>query len=364
LLEALGLAARVPDGAFLEDLFLRFQRRVACETLTRPAGDAGRFDAGQFAGAWPEDERGLVGEERARAFAWLAGELGFTCELEESLCSRPWARAERDPSRGSEGSGGFSSNGKGREAHRAVVAALEGRRVLADAGFPMPVLIPLQLPSREIPSSFGTLSVAGARVESDGGGVRIRCDARGEVAELLRLLPTPRPDSLPREEIRRPSPDASPTPEAGVPFALRVLDDRVLHWAGGVMTILDAWSVLRYPLAGDEREALESLFALNLEGIDLPRTPRADLAPFLTVFHTVALAPEDVRRALSLSAPPPGDLVAPPEASIQAVPGGSRIARTATFRSPVPPAGPGESVRKTLVFHLAMDLLGLGTAPP
>ncbi|MEO8056106.1 MAG: hypothetical protein ABI768_13190, partial [Acidobacteriota bacterium] len=146
------------------------------------------------------------------------------------------------------------------------------------------------------------------------------------------------------------------------PFATRVLDDRVLHWAGGVMTILDAWSVLRYPLAGTERAALESLFALNLEGVELPAVPAADIAPVLTVFHTVPLPPEEVHRGLARAERPSSDLVAPPEALIQAVPGGSRIARTARFLAPVPAAGPGESVRKTLVFHLAMDLLGLGAA--
>ncbi len=126
------------------------------------------------------------------------------------------------------------------------------------------------------------------------------------------------------------------------------------------MTILDAWSVLRYPLAGTERAAFESLFALNLEGIDLPAVPAGEFVPALTVFHAVPLPPEDVRRELAGAERPSSDLVAAPEAAIRAVPGGSRIARSARFLAPVPAAGPGESVRKTLVFHLAMDLLGLG----
>jgi hypothetical protein len=128
------------------------------------------------------------------------------------------------------------------------------------------------------------------------------------------------------------------------------------------MTILDAWSVLRYPLAGTERAALESLFALNLEGVDLPAVPAAALEPALTVFHAVSLPPEDVRRGLERAERPASDLVAPPVAFVEAVPGGSRVARSARFLAPVPAAGPGESVRKTLVFHLAMDLLGLGAA--
>ncbi|HEX7615089.1 MAG TPA: hypothetical protein VF554_07390, partial [Thermoanaerobaculia bacterium] len=90
LVDALGLERRPPDTRFFEDLFLRFQRRVATETLTRPAGDPGAFDAEAFFGNWVEEERGLVGEERSVAFAWLAGQLGFACELENSICFRPW----------------------------------------------------------------------------------------------------------------------------------------------------------------------------------------------------------------------------------------------------------------------------------
>jgi hypothetical protein len=364
-LEALGLEVRLPDARFLEDLFLRFQRRVAYETLTRRAGDAGLFDAGEFAGTWPEEERGLTGEERARVFLWLAKEVGFSCELVDSICSRPWTDAERGEARPGTGDGGISSKVKGEEAHRSVVATIEGQRVLADAGFPLPVLVPLDAPLPvEIPTGFGRLTVE----EAGGGrGRRVTCDARGEVSELLRLLPEPgrsRP-SIPLEEISRTSPDASPMHGAGgskEPFALRVLDDRVLHWAAGVLTILDAWSVLRYPLAGTERAALGSLFALNLEGIVLPEVPAAPLAPAVTVFHSVALSPEDVRRGLHLSTPAPSPLVVSREAAVEAVPGGSRIALTATLSTSVPPSGPGESVRKTLVFHLAMDLLALGTA--
>ena len=127
------------------------------------------------------------------------------------------------------------------------------------------------------------------------------------------------------------------------------------------MTILDAWSVLRYPLAGTERAAFESLFALNLEGVDLPAVPAADIVPVLTVFHAVPLSPEDVRRGLARAERPSSDLVAAPEAVDRGRSGRRRASRTAArFLAPVPAAGPGESVRKTLVFHLAMDLLRLG----
>jgi hypothetical protein len=80
----------------------------------------------------------------------------------------------------------------------------------------------------------------------------------------------------------------------------------------------------------------------------------------LTVFHSVPLRAEEVRRGLDLGAPPPSPLVASREADVRDAPGGSLIALTATLGERVPTAGPGESVRKTLVFHLAMDLLALG----
>ena len=211
-LEALGLEVRLPDARFLEDLFFTFQRRVAYETLTRPAGDAERFAPEAFAAEWPDEERGLTGEERALAFAWLAREIGFTGEVVDSICSRPWTSGSRDGLRPGGGDGGFSSKVNGGEAYRSVVAILDGRRILADAGFPLPVLVPLDANPFEVPTGFGTVTVEKAE---DGGRRRVTCDARGEVTDLLRLAPAPLPNPLSLEKIGRPSPDAPPTLEAG-----------------------------------------------------------------------------------------------------------------------------------------------------
>ena len=93
---------------------------------------------------------------------------------------------------------------------------MEARRILADAGFPLPLLVPLELPSKEISSSFGTLSVG---IEDEGRGPVLLCDARGEITELLRLGTA--------------AGARGSTPRAAAPFALRVLDDRVLHWSAG-----------------------------------------------------------------------------------------------------------------------------------
>ncbi|HEX7615900.1 MAG TPA: hypothetical protein VF554_11575, partial [Thermoanaerobaculia bacterium] len=344
---------RPPDTRFFEELFLRFQRRVATETLTRPAGNPGAFDAESFFAEWVEEERGLVGEERARAFAWLARHLGFECELEDSLCSRPWASGAPDVLRLSEGAGGFSSKANGLETHRAVVARVQGRRILADAGFPLPVIVPLEPLSKEIPTGFGPLSVQRAE---DEAGFRITCDARGQETELLRVDLAARPSPLPLKETSRTSQGAPPESEAHGSFALRVLDDRVLFWRAGRMTILDAWSRLEYSLPSSARAAIEKLFALELGGVSLPeeRLREAPRPATLSVFHLSPVTPREARGRVGRDTRPLA-LVSGREERVEAAPGGSLITIRATLAD-VPPEGPGEAVRKTLVFHLASEL--------
>ena len=361
VLEALSFEKRADARAF-EDLFLRFQRRVACETLTRPAGNPEAFVAERFFAELVEEERGLVGEERARAFAWLAQELGFDVALERGACRRPWEEdpAGRDEKRRREGAGGFSSKVNARAAHGAVVASIEGRRILADAGFPMPVLLPLDPPAQEIPTGLGKLSVSRAGGSDD---LRVTCDGRGDVAELLRLDAAQDPALLPFEEISR-TPPAGMTPHdargSGSTFALRLLDDRVLYWRAGRMTILDAWSRLDYPLPSSSRGALEKLLALELEGVALPEeTLEAPPAPAtLCVFHESPVSAEEARRRLARDAPSLS-LVVGREVAVEEAGAGSRITIAAALAPSLPPAGPTEAVRKTLVFHLMSELFEL-----
>ncbi|MCM3876506.1 MAG: arylamine N-acetyltransferase [Thermoanaerobaculia bacterium] len=358
VLEALSLERRAAGARFFEDLYLRFQRRVASETLTRPAGNPGAFDAEAFFAEWDDEERGLVGEERALAFAWLAKTCGFEVTTSEGTCQRPWeddAPLPDEPRRG-QGLGGSSLKVRKARAHRGVIATIDGRRILADAGFPLPALVPLSPAAREIPTGMGTLS---ATVSGDGG-VRIRCEARGVETELLRLDVAPNPSPLPLEETSGTSHDASPQPEPRGAFALRILDDRVLFWRAGRMTILDAWSRLEYPLPASERAAIEKIFALDLEGISLPEKPPAE-APepaTLSVSHLSPVAPEEARGRVGKGALPLL-LVSSREERVVAAPGGSLITIRATL-SDVPPLGPGEAVRKTLVFHLVSELFELG----
>jgi hypothetical protein len=363
ILEALSLERRPPDLRFFEDLFLRFQRRVATETLTRPPGDPQAFDAERFFAEWVEEERGLVGGERARAFEWLAVNCGFDVSAVRGECLRPWEEDApgRDEPRLGPGDGGFSSKVNLAEAHRAVVASIEGQRVLADAAFPVPVLLPLDPPAREIPTGFGMLSVA-----RPGGSdeIRVTCDARGEVADLLQLLPAPATSSFPFEEICRPSPGAGTRHDvrkSRTIFALRLLDDRVLYWRAGRMTILDAWSRLEYTLRTSERAALEKLFAIELQGVTFPEEQGevGDGAPAtLSVFHLSPI-PADEARVRVAPGGPPLSLVASRETRVEESGEGSRITIEATLAGPVPPSGPTEAVRKTLVFHLVSELFEL-----
>jgi hypothetical protein len=344
LLEALGLERHPPDTRFFEDLFLRFQRRVACETLTRAAADPAVFDAEAFFAEWVEEERGLVGEERARAFAWLAGNCKFEVVLAHGEARRPWNGGED------------SSNGERGGAHRAVIASIGGRRILADAAYPLPVLLPLDASARDFPTGFGTLTV---KSRAGDGDIRVTCDARGEETELVRVDFAANPSPLPLKGISRTLQGDSPRPEAHGSFALRVLDDRVLFWRAGRMTILDAWSRLEYPLPGSERAAIAKLFALELDGISMPEEAREkEREPAtLSVFHLSPVAPLEARKRAGRD-PVPLLLVSSREERVEAAAGGSLISIRATLAD-VPPAGPGEAVRKTLVFHLVSELFEL-----
>jgi hypothetical protein len=244
-------------------------------------------------------------------------------------------------------------------AHRAVVATIEGRRILADVAFPLPVLLPLDPPAQEIPTGMGRLS---ATVAADGS-VTVTCDARGEISELLRLLPAPASTPIPFEEICRPSPDSGAQHDARgsqKAFALRILDDRVLFWRAGCMTILDAWSRLDYPLTSSSRTALERLFALDLEGISLPEEEDGASPPpaVLSVFHASPVSANEARRRIARGAPPLS-LVVGREILVEEAGTGSRITIASALAPSLPPEGPTEAVRKTLVFHLVSELFEL-----
>ncbi|HKC24918.1 MAG TPA: hypothetical protein VKF32_09260, partial [Thermoanaerobaculia bacterium] len=75
LLDFLGVTAETSPRAF-EELFLRFQRRVPYETLSRRRR-GGVLPEEELFACLIEDGGGSAGPERARAFAALAGGLGY-----------------------------------------------------------------------------------------------------------------------------------------------------------------------------------------------------------------------------------------------------------------------------------------------
>jgi hypothetical protein len=76
------------------------------------------------------------------------------------------------------------------------------------------------------------------------------------------------------------------------------------------------------------------------------------------VFHLSPIGVDEAR-SRAVHDGPPLSLVASRQVQVEASGEGSRITVTATLGKPVPPAGPGEAVRKTLVFHLVAGLFDL-----
>jgi hypothetical protein len=304
-------------------------------------------DPERFFERWIDEEAGLVGIERTLVFLRLSRDLGFDARLVRGTCQLPFEEAP-----------GSSSKGRGdgaAAAHAAVLVGLGGRDVLADAGYPLPVLLPLDPAAHEIPSPWGKLSVNKEK-GNENAEVVVDVDGRGAVTEAIRLERAPAEDPLPFEEWF-----PGGLTVFSEPSALRLHDDRVLFWSRGTMTVLDPWSRLTYPLPFSEKKTLEALLGLNLDGVDLPETvvaAAADSPAVLTVYHASPLSPDEVHRRLSLEGAPP-ELIASRELLVEAAAEGARIALSATLARPVPPAGPGEAVRKTLVFHLVSELLSL-----
>ncbi|HKC23411.1 MAG TPA: hypothetical protein VKF32_01645, partial [Thermoanaerobaculia bacterium] len=285
--------------------------------------------------------------------------------------------------------------GKETHAHSAVVARLGARDVLADVAYPLPVLLPLEPPACDIPTAWGKLSVARRDAE-----IAVIVDGQGAREERARLSPG---DSAPLDEETR--------GDGLEPLLLRVLDDRVLLFASGELRVEDAWSRLAFPFPSGAADALRTLFAReDLTAEELAGVPAAPAEPArLTVFDRselpateliarlgtpagllALLAPgtraEDLEEDASgwswLLAGETGDPAlrqrvtrledgvrvreldaasALSERVYSVLPAGSgaRLSLAATLAREVPPLGLGESVRKTLVFHLASELIAL-----
>lgn len=354
---ALGLEPGDPTPRLFEDLFLRFTRIVPYERVSRRGGRARTTD--EVLAAHLEEGLGAAGVERVAAFLALARGLGYEAEAVAA---------------------------EGTRTARLVLARLAGRRVVADVGTPLGLLVPLDDAARDLPGPTGRLSL-----ERDGLRLRLVEEGRGERATVWTT------------ELR-PVPDTGPDDGGGAPLLLRLADDRCTTWDGHAVVVVDAWSRLEY--APVDTASLEALFGVAPG----PHAAGSTRAPTLTVWDSHDVDPAALRRALATPEGqrrllPPGLTAGEPDptpsgwvwslhddeggfqrrdrveplgdgARVTTVEGETpiscrrytvhpgRLELTATLSRPIPPRGPADSVRKTLVFHLVAELLALAGDPP
>lgn len=372
-LDFLGVPEGPRDASLLEFLFHAFQHRVPFH----PARVPGRDPVSVLAESL-DPGKGTAGGERARALDFLLSELGYETKLAAMTCGPEGTRDRALV---------FGAIDPALPRWASVVSVPAGSFV-CDAA--LPVALPLTDGFRTVHSPAGTLSVS-----RQSGGWGVFLESQGEERCLGMLK-----DS----EAETPVPDDVSTS----PDLLRFLPDRVLAWTGGRMEITDAWSRLSFGVAATETAALEGLFgeplpenlssrdcsepaALSVfcatsrseaELVDILGHPERHLSilPSGTViesiernprgwFWTLTLESSKVREEM-VRVEPAGVTVRYGKGGVplleksihvESRPGGSRLVSTAVLSMPVPPAGPSESVRKTLVFHLASELLALAS---
>lgn len=245
-----GSARGAPPGQLFEDLFLRFQARVPFRE------GAGPLSPEELLSRWAAAGEGGGPSSRTGALLVLARALGFEVEPvavrsdahgAPAPVVRPVLLARLGPAGG-------------------------GRRVVADAGLPMPGLLPLDGPPVDgFPTGYGRV-----RAEVRDREATLTLAAFGGEEELWRsdLAPMPVP-SFPPDPTEEPG-------EAG-PRLFRLLDDRVLRWEGGRLRVDDAWGRLDIPFAPG-RTVLEELFAQPLaDGDGEAAARKGGGAPTLTV---------------------------------------------------------------------------------
>ncbi|MCK6685554.1 MAG: hypothetical protein L6R30_24410 [Thermoanaerobaculia bacterium] len=363
-LDFLGLASRPDAPGFTEHLFHAFQHRFP---FHRPASP-GRNPEVVLAD-FLEGGRGTNGAERACALHALLEGAGL------SPVRTQIATAGQVP--------GFPLP----KSRPASIVTSEGGQILLDAS--LPAALVLDGLAAPIPTPIGSLSVRQA-----AGTWEIVLDSRGEEAPLGRLSET-------APEDVEPSDDRDSLPEL-----FRFLPDRTLSWSGGRMEVSDAWSRLEFGLPSLQRTALEGLFGEPLPEDLSPAEP--EVPPSLSVYcaadqdeeavlgilkhpekHVVILPAGTVVESLSTDSrgwfwtltlessrvseemvrvEPDGVLVhyggsgvplKEKRIRVEGRPGGSRLVSTGILSRALPPTGPSESVRKTIVFHLASELLAL-----
>ncbi len=287
ILEALDLSRAEPGAGFLEALFARFNASVPFENASKLVRHAEIADP-EAKPRRPEVfwrdhlELGTGGTcfARVAAFDALLTDLGYRTRRVLGRVRRP-------------------------NDHAALVVETKDGEVIADVGFPLPVILPAGAAVVEAPTV--TLRVSPARAGFDvsfEGGV-----PEGPRSISIESAPAPAElyDRLWRETFRE-----------GAPFLgelslQRHLGPRILSFARGEIRVDDRYSRLRAPLLGARAAALSTLFdideallsrALAISGDPEPSSPDATLTAYLETSASADRAyeaighPEGYRRLL------------------------------------------------------------------
>jgi arylamine N-acetyltransferase len=253
-----------PSRGFLELLFSRFVAKVPFESASKLAARRPRAPE-EFWGEFLELGAGGTCFDRALAFDWLLGALGF----ERSVLL---GRVEKDRD------------------HGALRVDFAAESVLADVGFPLPAL--LSLPASRAASPLGQISVRSA----DETAVVVSFDEGPWSPRSVRIELAAAPAEA-VEAARR------ATFAPGGPFLdhlalLRIEPRGALVYHKGRVRIDDAVSRATIPLSADRATALSELFgvdrdrllrALEEVGDPNPAQERASIESYLDV----AGEPED-----------------------------------------------------------------------
>ena len=236
ILEALELPRRRPDLAYLRDLFDAFNRTVPFESASKIVRDAAIEDRDTK----PRDPEIFWKEHlalgtggtcfaRVAAFSRLCEELGFSPVV-------------------------ILGGIMGSRNHASALFALDGRTWLADAGYPLPALLPLESALAESPA--GTIDFA-----VSGNTAVLRFVSGPEAGRVIDFSLEPAAEDEFREAWRR-------TFSKSSLFLRNVVlrkpeGHRVLRFFRGTVDVTDAHSRARIPLAGRRPPKLAGLFGLD-----------------------------------------------------------------------------------------------------
>jgi N-acetyltransferase len=278
ILEVLDLSRAEPGSGFLEALFARFNARVPFENASKIVRDAKIASPEEKPRApdlfWQEHlELGTGGTcfERVAAFGALLDAIGFRTR-------RLLGRVERD----------FD--------HAAVLVETPAGDVLADVGFPLPVLIP---------ASGGRIETAVVDVDASPTPRGLRVGLSGGVPEGPRELEVFLDEVT--EERYRDLWRSTFAPRSRFLRSVTLRKDvgnRVVSFAGGVLRVDDRHSRLAIPLVSSRAQMLSDVFGVEKELLENALAITRDPSPAmseatLTAYLETERSAEDAYAAIA-----------------------------------------------------------------